>query len=322
MSNKNERNNNRKIKIPADAKKFSSSTLKKFKKSADDYFESKKELRTAYCDYLVELLPDTIEFVIKYGHINQEEIQEVKNGVYSKLIAPEFIKYLYKMVKDDDEIENIKLLPIIVKDILEVTAKENAARLAADPKAETYDLSDLAELSKFLLKKKIKKFTKAGISETLAFDVLSIIPCKQAMKFSPSFRVRNFFECLYNHAKVESVQFEKILNIVMDESYYPLVILQALLERKEKFVKLSDGQKTLWLDISTWCFDTMEKTLDKDQVSEIVLSYAKFRKNDDANNKDANRRYSLSSLSETEYPRIAKTIKKISVDNEALVKYL
>ena len=71
----NRQRKNQQVKINADAKEFASATFKKYKKHNGDYYDSKKELKESYNLYLVDLLPATIEFVVKYGHIKNEEIQ-------------------------------------------------------------------------------------------------------------------------------------------------------------------------------------------------------------------------------------------------------
>ena len=116
--------NNRRIKIPGDAREFAVATFKKFKKH-NDCFDSKKELKQSYNMYLIDLLPRTIEFLIRSGHIKSDEIQETKQAIYAKLVDEDFVKVLRKELKNGNDIDNIKLLPIIIKDILVLTEKEN-----------------------------------------------------------------------------------------------------------------------------------------------------------------------------------------------------
>ena len=164
--------------------------------------------------------------------------------------------------------------------------------------------------------------TKLGIDASLAFDVLSIIPCEKALESSQFYRIHSFYEAIYEHSKTSTVPFEQIMDVLIDNEYYPVFITFALLERKEKFLKLTDEQKTLYLDISTWCFKTMEKDLKKDEIESIVKTYINSRKRDDARGKDGNRRYALSSLSTEDYPRITKVINVMTVEDEAIKKYL
>ena len=200
--------------------------------------------------------------------------------------------------------------------------KRNDAILAENPNGKIYDMSDLTELSYLILKKKMKKFEKAGISTSLAFDVLSIIPCKEALKSSHMYRIHALYDTLYEHAKTTQIDFDKLIDLAVDEDYHLACITFALLERKEKFSKLTDSQKTLYLAITNWCFNTMEKKLKKQEVYELINVYVRARIRDDKNGRDSNRRYSLSSLSEEDYPRIATVVKRIIADDDSVKKYL
>ena len=320
MANTN--NKNRKIHIPEDVKEFAKADFKKFTKRNSDYYDSKKELKQGYYLYLVDLFPPVIEFIVKYGYINNDDVQQVKNRALAKINDMDFIKVVKKTIKRGDDIENIKLLPIIIKEILIEAKKRNDAILAENPNGKIYDMSDLTELSYLILKKKMKKFEKAGISTSLAFDVLSIIPCKEALKSSHMYRIHALYDTLYEHAKTAQIDFDKLIDLAVDEDYHLACISFALLERKEKFSKLTDSQKTLYLAITNWCFNTMEKKLKKQEVYELINVYVRARIRDDKNGRDSNRRYSLSSLSEEDYPRIATVVKRIIADDDSVKKYL
>lgn len=315
--------NNREIKIPGRVKDFAEVKFnKKFIKKNKGYYDSKKELKEGYYYGLLDLLPEAIEFVIKCGYIQTDNVQSTKAEIYAKICDPTFVKYIKKALKRKEEIKNIELMPILIAEILQTAAKQNAELLKNDPDAKTYDVSDLAELSKMILKKKIKKMTKAGIPEDIAFDILSIIPCKESLGRSQRFRIRLFYDTLYEHAKTKDIPFKEIVNIVVPKNVIPMFIVFALLERKEKFAKLNDKQKALYLDISSWCFDTMEKNLSNNDVRGIIGQYIDVRRKDEANGRDSNRRYALSSLSEDEHKRILTIVRSIIADDESTKKYL
>ena len=315
-------NKKKKIHINPDVKDFANLTLKKYKKKNEEYYESKKELKSSYNMFLIDLLPAAIEFVVKYGYIDDQEVQDTKIQIYAKLNDPDFIKVIKKEIKKGNKIENIKLLPIIIKEILIEANKANADILKNDPNAKTYDMSDLMELSNMILKKKIKKLTKIGVSEAIAFDILSIIPTDDALKASQFYRIRSFYETLYEHAKGAAIPFADVVDCIFTDIYKTPLIVFALLERKEKFSKLTDAQKALYLDISSWCFNTMEKDLDKNECEQVIKLYVNGRRRDESQGKDGNRRYQLSSLSSEDYPKINKVITKMTTENESIKKYL
>lgn len=322
-TNTNSNNNGKqRVKINGDAKEFAKLTLKKYKKSCSEY-DSKKEIKQGFYLYLIELLPATIDFVVKYGHIREDEVQVTKGEIYEKFVSDEyagFIKMLRKEIKKDNDIDNIKLLPIIIKEILVEADKQNRALLAADPNAKIYKMEDLVEVSKLILKKRLKKMEKAGIDINVAFDVLSIIPTDKCLKTSQNYRIHAMFEALYEHAKTKTINFEEIMNLLVGEEYYLVFIAFALLERKEKFGNLTDEQKTFYLDISTWAFKTLE-SMSKEQIQNVLKVFVNGRKRDEAQGKDGNRRYALSSLSETDYPKIRKVIDRMIAEDGNNKKY-
>lgn len=319
----NNGNNNGGVRIHDDALDFAKVTFKKYKKKYSDGYDSKKEVKAGYNMFLIDRLPRTIEFVVKYGYIKQEEVQETKEAIFAKLTDEGFIKFLKKMIKDGEKIENIKMMPIVIKEIVLAADKYNTEELAKDPNATTIvDVTDLIELSQLIMKKKLKKFENEGVDATLAFDALSVIPKDSVLESSQNYRIHMLMDVLYEHAKSKTVPFASIMNILVGEEFYPMFTVFALLERKEKFGTLTDSQKVLYLDISNWVFNIMEKDLSKDQLQEVVNTYIRSRRRDDSQGKDGNRRYALSTLSETDYPRISSFIKKLIANDESLAKYL
>lgn len=321
--NRNDENNIVK-KISKDVRhyaKIDQQSYKKEKKKEGVYFDGKKELKHAFYAYQLDVLPDAIDAMCKYGHIKSDEIQIIKNGIYSKIADPDFVKYLRKEIKEGNKIKNLKLLPIIISEILREANRANAERLRDDPNADTYDVSDLVKLSQDILKKPLKKFEKASIGSSLAFDILSNIPCPAAFSYSYNYKIKTFFDVLYEHAKSEAIPFEKILSIVVPDEWINAVLIFALLERKEKFSKLTDAQKTLYLSISNWCFDSLE-SMTKNDMKKVINIYINTRRKDDAAGRDGNRRYQLSSLSPTDYKKISEVVNVLIAENEGNKKYL
>jgi hypothetical protein len=295
--------------------------MKKYKKENKDFFESKKDLKKAYWTDLIDLLPAAIDFCVSYGHINKPEVQEMKVEIYKKIQDPDYVKILKKEIKHDNDIKNIRLLPIIIKEILMEADRANKENLAKDPNAKSYDMTDLQELSLLIMKKHMKKLVKAGVSEGLAFDILSIIPCKEALEKSQFYRIHAFYDTLYEHAKGAAIPFADIVDIVFGEEFVPALIVFALLERKEKFSKLTDAQKTLYLDINSWCLNSMER-MSKTEVKGILETYIKGRKKDEGQGKDGTRRFVFTSLPESDYEKIFKVVTSMIADNDSLKKYL
>lgn len=323
MSKEKNKNRDQKkgFKIPEDARKLAKLTPKKFKKESGDYYDSKKDLKKGYYAQIIEYLPESIQLLVRYGHL--AEVKETREAIYAKLTDRDFIKYLKKEIKSGGEFDNMELLPNLIYDIMKEAQRAVEMELQANPDSKVeYDLDDLIEISQLILKKKIKKLTKAGIDENVAFDVLSIMPDPVILKRSQFFHIRSLYTVLYEHAKKVEIDFAKLIKIVLKgaEDYTGSMITFALLERKEKIANLTDGQRKLFNDITEWALKTLE-SMSKDEVGAVLKAYVDARKRDESQNRDTNRRYYLSSLPSEDYPRITKAMERIVSRDETLKKY-
>ena len=310
------------FKIPKIVSKFANKTWKKYWKENKDVFDSKKDGLKEFCLYLQDMMPDVVEFLIRYGHINNEEVKQVKNDCFAKIINEDFIKYLGKRIKkDEDYAKDLKMFPILVREIGMAAEQENQKALAQNPQAAVYDMSDLYEISKKLMKKQMKKMMEIGISEEMAFDLLSLIPSPKAMQYSPVYRIRNLFNSLYEWSKSKAVPFKDIMNVIVKEEQYTNFIVFALLEKREVLSNMSDAQKNLYTDITTWCVETMEG-MNPHDITEIINAYIKARNRDESNGKDCARRYNLGVLTAEDYPHINAVITRMVAENGDIQKYL
>ena len=112
--------------IPETVKDFAEISFKEYKADNKGYFESKKELRNDYFATLAYDLPEVIDWILSNGHVQKPEVQEIKNKCYAKLAGdegrgPAFIAYLTKCIKNDLDIDNIELFPIILHEILQIS---------------------------------------------------------------------------------------------------------------------------------------------------------------------------------------------------------
>ena len=325
--------------LTENAEIFATGTLKKYKKKAkkEGYgFDNKKELRNSYYGTLMEYLcPDTIEWLLRYGYRNDAETTKIREGVYEQLRDEKFVKWMTKTVKKFQGkkkkkkrsvsvygFENLEFLPIFLRDIILDLEKKNQIALAANPNAKIASNKAYVGLSYAILSHSIKDMVDAGVPEELAFNVLSVIPSKDVMAYSVRYRLATLFTTLYDASKGIAVPFATIIENLFDhdENAEFAVILFALLERKEKFGSLTDNQKKLYLSINNWVFDTLEKK-DKEFITTLLEDYVKSRKRDDAQGKDSNRRYALSSLSENEYKNITSVMKSMILQDESVKKY-
>lgn len=306
------------FKIPDEVKAFVKMNLKKFKKTEGDFYDSKKSLKKGYYAELMDMLPPVIACVLKYGHV--EAMRETRDAIYQKLCDSKFTKYLIKEIDHGNEFDNMILLPTIIFDINLSAKQQQQIDKENGEEGKGYDLTDLKELAKLILKKKIKKAVKAGIDENVAFDVLSVIPSTDILKKSQQYHIRRFYQVIYQHAIDKEIKFDKVVKVVFGNDYIPSLLTFALLERKEKIANFTDTQKKLFNDITEYTFTTLEEQ-SKDTIFEVLKAYISVRKRDESQNKDTNRRYYISSLPESDYPKILKTVKRFCDMNENNKKY-
>lgn len=313
-------NNKRQFKVPDDTTLFASLTFKKYKKKYSDPYASKKDQKKGYYRMLLDLLPRTIDVLVKYSQV--PDIREIKSSIYDKLFDKAFIKLLTKELKEDVEyIENSELLPIIIYDLITEANKRHAEELKENPEAAEFDLSDVIELSSIINKKKMKKLKKGGVPETVAFDILSVIPTSKALEKSQTYRIRTLCRVLYEHAKNEEFTIDPIMKLVIKSDYHPAVITFLLLEKKEIYVNYTEKQKEFFNKVTDWCFNTLEDC-PKETINSVLRTYIKTRQNDKAQNRDSNRRFFLSSLPEDQFPKIVKVMNKIIEQDESVKEFL
>lgn len=320
---KNKRHHNGEI--PSNVRDFAEISFKEYKADNKSYFDSKKELRKDYFATLAYDLPDVIDWILRNGHLQKPEIQEIKNKCYAKLAGdegrgPAFIQYLIKYLESDLEIENMEFFPIILHEIIADILKFNEEH--KDKPEEMVEKPDeLFELYELILKKRIKKAKKKGIPEDLIFDLLGIMPCKEAAEYSGFFRAKAIFDILYAYAETQPVAFATVIEFLFSEDDYRYVIGYALQERRDKYKTFGELQKKLFNDINEWVFPRLEER-DKKDIKDILENYIGVRKRDAAQGKDSNRRYYISSLPETLYPHIVKAVEQIKNSDSEAEKYL
>lgn len=327
MSRKRRRKGNNQVEIPGIVEDFAYTTYKAYKKENKEYFDSKKELKADYFSFMVYALSDVIDFLLRKGHLQQKEIQDIKNACYGKIVGEEGEPLIEYMIEDISQhgiksLGNIKLFPIILHQIISDILKFNAQQEASeDPEKKMLPPDRLIELSETILRKRLKKAAKAGIPDNLAFDLLGVVPCDEALDYAPFFRARMVFDVLYQYAAVQVVDFGKAIEFLFPEELYSVVIGYALQERKDKYKNFNETQRKLFNDINTWVFDTLE-SMTKEEINDILVNYVKVRKNDAAQGKDSNRRYFIGSLPDSVYPRIYKVVQRMKEKDAELAKYL
>ena len=269
-------------------------------------------------------LGPAILFLCKFGNSQDPKIKEIKELSYAQFCDRDqkLVKKIIKTIKkgESDYIENLTYLPIILREIMTDATKYKEELIKSGE--EPVPIEGMCELSELILKKRIKKLVKKGIPENLAYDVLLIVPEKDALKFNRYGRVRQLFDVLYLYAGNNiNIEVETLFDALIDKNDYPFVISYALQERKEKTKSFNDVQMKFFVDTNEWIFDQLEEMDDHD-IRNIIENYIRIREKDAAQGKDGNRRYFLSSLPESDYPNVTRVIKSIKNNKPEAEKYL
>lgn len=330
MSKKNN-NGNRgggEFKIPKDVTKGFMITFKKWKKE-NDFYSSKKEAKKAFFAEKLDVFGHAvIPLLIKYGYRN--EVKEIKNDLYEVITDPDFVKVTFKSVDKGDGFENMVLYPVICQDIAESLTRQ-CNNESTDSETKVPDIDDMLETSKAIMAKRLKKAKKSGIDEATAYSCLCIIPTVEILNIknddrsSKKFYIyRKLLTSMYAMAKDKplTVDVGDLIDFIFrkGEEYIPTFIACVILEKKERMNSMTETQKKLFNDLTTWAFTKME-TLDKETINLVLTLYVNWRKDDENNNRDSARRFYISSLPENEYPKTLNAMKKIIERNKDNEKY-
>ena len=320
----NNNQNQKQVMIPEEVKCFATWDRETYHKQVKGAYSKNEEKKYFWDDKLICLGP-TIDFLCKYGNMqNNEKVQNIKDLSFAQFCDRDqkLTKKIIKTIKDGegDMIENLQYLPILLREIMAqaIKYKEDLIKEGEEP----VPVETLCELAELILKKKIKKFVKKGIPEDLAYDVLLVMPEKDALKYNRFSRVKQLFDVLYLHAGNNvAIDVEKLFKAAIDVNDYPMVISYALQERKEKTKGFNDNQMKFFVDVNEWIFDQLEDMDDPD-IRRIIENYVNSRKRDAMNGNDTNRRYFLSSLPADDYPNVTRIINDIKNRNKDSEKYL
>jgi hypothetical protein len=314
--------------IPDEVKSFATWDREAYHKRVKGVYSKKEEKHYYWEDKLI-CLGTAIEFFCRFGNNQDPKIQELKGQTYAQFVDRDqkLIKKIMKVIKsgEGEMIENLNYLPIILREILTDATKFNAQIEAKSPEVEGEEpipVESICALAELILKKKIKKLTKKDIPENLAFDLLLVMPEKDALRFGKYTRAKYLFDVLYMYAENNVlIDVPAIFKALVDTNDYPVVIGYALQERKEKTKGFNDNQMKFFVDVNEWIFDIMED-MDDSEIRNIIQNYIRIRKKDSAAGKDGNRRYFLSSLPEDDYPNVSRIIKNIKAQQPDCEKFL
>lgn len=300
----------------------------------------KKEVKEYAASMRAYLLPPTIHWMVTEGFRTGEahsDNEKIKKGIYARFTddaGKKFLKEVVKMYKntdpkgpDRDDVRFFNMLPIILSDILiEIKREEEKIKKEGEGSTEKFDSDYLFDAVTFFTKSLRKKLEDAGVSPDAAYDLASFVPSKEVFtvfgRGTANFFARRLVNLIYTLAKKkEKLPINSIMRLLVGRENYLVIIRFCLRERKRFLEDFTEDQKRIFNKLNEWIFEVLEEE-DKDVIKEVIEAYVQDRKNDDKRGRDENRRYFLSSIPETEYKKIAKTVQKVIKKDPDAKKYL
>lgn len=292
------------------------------------------------------------DFIVTWS--DKKELKEMSKGERANMLYSQIDEltdfFLFKRMKERENLEKvyqifeskifIKTLKKVAKDAVDDYCPNQAFVLMIDDfikyevnkKADVEIMSTYADISAKLLKDRVKLLKKAtDLPETLCVRILVGSPTQSFIRES---RYIGRYVCSVekeifdwvkddkNECKFNDKTVKKIIKTVFDmESFKQEVLLAIATDRKSILNNASDQQKEIWNYFTMFLLKELN-SMDKEELSEFLDKYIKFRKRDEDNNKDSARRIMFSHLLEEDYKSIVKVVSKMIKKDELAAKYL
>lgn len=254
-------------------------------------------------DFLNDLLSDLVTGYLLKGH--KTDLTEVFNAVYDK----KFVKSLSFMVKNEEDFGYIdKNVVIVLVDAIRNSVKKNINDPELDEK--------MYKIITKLCKKKYKKLVKIGINSELAEELAAILPSSDEDYITVKnihVYIRKALNTLYRAAKENPDEqlyvpetLESVFKVLFGKEYMDIVVKSILLENRERIKQFKENELTVWNTLTTFAVDYLED-MKKNDLDELLKSYLTLKKK-----LNAVGRISLESLVKEDYPKIHKSLKRLS----------
>lgn len=272
---------------------------------------------------ILDVQSDLVRWYINDAH--KAKNAELVNELYSKMATEKFAKAMKKILKNKNDAygELDCGFAAIIANFIEKYHKEESM---TDEMLETY--TDIIDK---LLKKRIKAVNKKlNLDTDVIKELLVITPDIGYIsndKFVGIYSQKMLRKLYIMSAEkelgiTETDQVRTLFKKLFGKELLDLIAINILLEKKEYLKNFNEKQTAMWNLMTSFALEEIEKQ-DKEHIVELLEYYCSRRKRDADNGRDGARRINLSSVPETDYPRIAKGIKKFTKNGkESLVKYL
>lgn len=264
-------------------------------------------------DTLYTYIPGIVEFYVKKGHQQPPEMAQL----FTIMDDPKFLKTLLRIAKTHDDETPIDL------GMASVLAEYIASRMSKTATDNAKDFSVVEGYHKAIdtiLKKRIKKVSKkTGLDKNLVKELLIIIAEPEAVS-NPRFMwiyVQRVLQKLYvlsgkEDLKIEGTEaLQTLFKQLFGKEFLNEVAINALLDSRQKINNFSNSQKHVWNLVTSFALDTIESN-DKQTIRELLEYFIDRREKDDKASRDRARRIQFAAVSNEDFPKFTKAVKKLS----------
>lgn len=289
-----------------------------------------KRLKKEYSEFAISGLNKAVKIMAE--NPEHKKIGKVKDGVENIITNPDVMNRVAKIYKKHpDQYSNMIFMPYIIMNTL---VYYNRKDLPEEEKAvaETLDTESLVTFCEKILKKKIKRYKKAGLTKEQSFQLATVIPTS---KLFASDRVwyRRLIQQMYDLAEKDHIEPETIIRAAMKvdkkkniskkdflRGFFTEFILQKSTNKNAKF---TDTQKELHENLINAALVYLDNQKSKD-LRDILKTYIKRRKKAEAYKSDGKRviKFIDHATSNTPYENIKKVVQKLIEDDDQNEIYL
>lgn len=264
---------------------------------------------------LYENIPSIVEFYIKKGHREQEEVNKLFDRMESKVFA----KTLLRILKTADETPVELGMATVITDFLE-KRKQNLDEEMIELYTKAVDK---------ILKKRIKKLhKKLGLDKDLLKELLVVVADKDAISDDRfvGIYVQRMTRKLYVIARENELalndtkSIKKLFKSLFNEELLNSIAVNILLERKDMVRNFNENQLAIWNTLTNFALDTIEKNKKK-EIKELIEYYVVRRAKDAQKGRDSARRIQFAQISEEECPKIYTVYEQLA-EKEKYSKFL
>lgn len=302
------------------------------KMSKKDKKHNLKRLQKEYCDHAISGLNKAVKILAENANNPAKKVVKVKEGVENIITNPEVMKKITKIYKKNpDAYPNMVFLPNMIMNTILYYSQEN---LTDEEKAiaDSLDKEALVGFCEKILKREIKKYTKYGLSDSVAFQLATTIPTTKLFKVS-SHWYKKLIQQLYDIAEHEEVDIDTVLKAITKldkdkyiskkefyEEFYSAFILRRNSNKNKNF---TDSQKDLHEGLIERCLNYLDGLKSK-KLRSILRDYIKARKFAESMKSDSKRviNFADHANSNSSFINIKNTVKELIEDNANNELYL